>query len=166
MAYHGADVMSRFRSTAILTGVGLALALSGCGEVASTVPRPSVSWYPSTPAPTPGPAKPSASAPAAAAPPQVGQAAQSGLGTPAANFSATDQLAFDPTTLTAKKGGVVQWKNTGTVSHNVTFDAQPSLSSGTLAAGDTWQVQFTTAGTYKFHCTFHPGMNGQITVGG
>jgi plastocyanin len=35
-----------------------------------------------------------------------------------------------------------------------------------LQQGNRWQVQFTTAGTYKYRCTFHPGMTGQITVGG
>ena len=41
----------------------------------------------------------------------------------------------------------------------------PSLTSATLNQGDTWQVKFTVAGTYAYHCTFHPGMDGQLTVG-
>jgi plastocyanin len=65
-----------------------------------------------------------------------------------------------------KKGDVIQWANTGSTAHNVTFDDQQSLTSGTLQQGNTWQVQFTTAGTYKYRCTFHPGMTGQIRVVG
>jgi plastocyanin len=103
---------------------------------------------------------------AAPTPAAVGQAQSTGLGTPAANVAATTQLTFDPTTVTVKKGDVTQWKTTGSTAHNVTFDDQQSLTSGTLQQGDTWQVQFTSAGTYTYHCTFHPGMNGQITVTG
>jgi plastocyanin len=102
----------------------------------------------------------------AAGPAQVGQAQPSGLGTPAQNVAATAQLAFAPTTVAVKSGEVIQWKNTGSAPHNVTFDDQPALTSGILQQGDTWQVQFTTAGTYRYHCTLHAGMNGQITVAG
>jgi plastocyanin len=158
--------MVGLRSTAMLAVVALALALNACGESATTAPA-GVTWYPSTPLPIPGSAQPSASAAATAvAAPAVGQAQRTGLGTPVANVAATDQLAFDPTAVTVTKGGVIQWKDTGSTAHNVTFDDQPSLTSGTLQQGDTWQVQFTTAGTFSYHCTFHPGMNGHITVGG
>ena len=160
--------MVRFRWTAMLAVAGVAGALSGCGGSAPpAAPAAVVTWYPSTPLPSPGQVQPSASAAAAtaAAPAGVGQGQTTGLGTPAVNIAATDQLAFDPTAVTVKTGGVIQWKTTGSTAHNVTFDGQSSLTSGTLQQGDTWQVQFTTAGTYKFHCTFHPGMNGQIAVG-
>jgi plastocyanin len=160
--------MTRSRATALLAGAGLALVLAACGESAtSTAPTAVVTGWP-TPTPLPpGPAQPSASAAATAeATVGVGQAQPSGLGTPAQNVAATAQLAFDPTAVTVKSGDVIQWKNTGSAPHNVTFDDQPALTSGILQQGDTWQVQFTTSGTYKYHCTFHPGMNGQITVSG
>jgi plastocyanin len=160
--------MTRLRGVAMLAGMTLAFGLGACGATpAATAPKVAATWYPSTPIPTPGPARPNASVAAtAAAPPGVGQATNTGLGTPAKSVSATAQLAFNPTAITVKTGQVIQWSNTGNIPHNVTFDSQPSLSSGTLAQGDTWQVQFTSAGTYKYHCTFHPGMNGQVTVGG
>jgi plastocyanin len=172
-----ADVRSRrktlavigFRSTAMLAVVGVALALSACGESATAVaPTGAVTWYPSTPLPSPGPVQRASAAATAAAPipAAAGQAQSTGLGTPAANVAATAQLAFDPTAVAVKKGDVIQWKSTGSAAHNVTFDDQQSLTSGTLQQGNTWQVQITAAGTYKYHCTFHPGMNGQITVGG
>jgi plastocyanin len=158
-----------FRSTAILAVAGVALALTACGEsVTATVPSGSVTWYPSTPLPSPRLVQPSASVAATAAPTLagVGQGQTTGLGTPVANIAATAQLAFAPTAVTVKIGGVIQWKVTGSTAHNVTFDGQSSLTSGTLQQGNTWQVQFTAAGTYMFHCTFHPGMNGQVTVAG
>ncbi len=161
--------MIGFRSTAMLAMAGAALALTACGESATAaVPSGSVTWYPSTPLPSPREVQPSASVAATAAPTPaaVGQAQSTGLGTPVANIAATDQLAFAPTAVTVTKGGVIQWKVTGSTAHNVTFDSQSSLTSGTLQQGNTWQVQFTASGTYSFHCTFHPGMNGQVTVTG
>jgi plastocyanin len=61
-------------------------------------------------------------------------------------------------------GQVVEWDNSGSVAHNVTFDEAPTLTSDTMSSGDKHQVKFTKAGTYSYHCTFHPGMEGQITV--
>lgn len=159
--------VTRLRSTATLAAMAAALVATACGAATATAPAPRVSWFPSTPLPTPGPAEASASVAAtAAAPPGVGLAGSSGIGTASVNVAATGQLSFSPATATVKMGDVIQWKNTGAAPHNVTFDAQPALTSGTLQQGDTWQVQFTVAGTYKYHCTFHPGMNGQVTVGG
>lgn len=153
----------------MLVLAGVAVAVSACGESATAAaPAGSVTWYPSTPLPSPRLVQPSASVAATAAPTSagVGQGQTTGLGTPAANVAATDQLAFAPTAVTVKIGGVIQWKVTGSTAHNVTFDGQSSLTSGTLQQGKTWQVQFTAAGTHMFHCTFHPGMNGQVTVTG
>lgn len=76
----------------------------------------------------------------------------------------TDNLTFSPTSITIKAGQVLQWTNSGTVAHNVTFDAYPEISSDTMNGGDTFEVKFTQPGTYQFHCTFHPGMNGTVTV--
>lgn len=161
--------MIGLRSTVVLAVAGAALAVTACGGSATaTVPSGSVSWYPSTPLPSPrvALATPSAAASTAPTPAAVGQGQSTGLGTPAANIAATSQLSFVPTAVTVTKGSVVQWKNTGSIAHNVTFDSQSALTSGTLQQGNTWQVQFTVAGTYSYHCTFHPGMNGQITVTG
>ncbi|HEX3605427.1 MAG TPA: plastocyanin/azurin family copper-binding protein [Candidatus Dormibacteraeota bacterium] len=76
----------------------------------------------------------------------------------------TSALAFDPTAVTVSAGGVVQWTNAGGPAHNVTFDANPELTSGTMNAGDKYELKFTRAGTYPYHCTFHPGMEGTVTV--
>jgi plastocyanin len=162
--------VTRSRATALLACAGLALVLAACGESATaTAPTAVVTGFPTPTAPPPtlGSAQPSASASATpAAPAAVGQAQSSGLGSPAQNVAATAQLSFDPTAVAVKTGDVIQWKNTGSPPHNVTFDDQPAITSGTLAQGDTWEVKFTTPGTYKYHCTFHPGMDGQVTVGG
>ena len=86
------------------------------------------------------------------------------LGTAAVKVSATDGQKFDPAQTTAKVGDVIEWTNSGSINHTVTFDDQQSLSDPSLSAGGTWQVRFNTAGTYQYHCTIHAGMNGSITV--
>jgi len=86
--------------------------------------------------------------------------------TAAAKLKESDELKFSPTSASVKAGDVVQWDNTGAVAHNVTFDDFQSITSDTMNGGDTYQVKFTKAGSYAFHCTFHPGMEGTITVTG
>ncbi len=86
------------------------------------------------------------------------------LGTAAVQISALDSLKFDPASQTAHVGDIVEWKNTATVTHTVTFDSDPSLSDAALAASGTWQVKFTAAGTYQYHCTIHSQMTGSVTV--
>ena len=86
------------------------------------------------------------------------------LGTPAVHVAATDQLQFSPSTQTLHVGDIVEWMNTGTVEHTVTFDSQPYLSDPTLQPGATWEIKLTQAGTYPYRCTIHPGMNGTLVV--
>jgi plastocyanin len=88
------------------------------------------------------------------------------LGSPAAKISATGQLTFEPAMQQVHVGDVIMWSNTGTVTHTVTFDSEPSLSDLTLAPGGVWEVKFTKAGKYQYHCTIHPGMVGTIVVSG
>lgn len=77
----------------------------------------------------------------------------------------TDQLRFDPASVTVSAGAVVEWVNVGSAPHNVTFDAFPTLNSPTMNGGAHFEVRFTQAGTYQYRCTFHPGMNGSVVVG-
>lgn len=85
--------------------------------------------------------------------------------TPTAVVAETDSLKFSPPTVTVKVGDVVEWRNTGTTPHNVTFDAGPH--SGTMNGGDTYEARFTAPGTFHYHCTFHaPGMAGVVVVTG
>ena len=165
--------MNRLRLTGLTAAVAAAFALSACGTATLTANRPVPSWYPGGEeviTPFPGQATPASGSTAAAATatpaPDVGKGQPSGLGTPAATVSATGGLAFDPASSTVKVGAVVQWTNTGSVPHNVTFAGSEAATSPTLNQGDTWQVTFSAPGTYSYHCTFHPGMNGQLTVTG
>jgi plastocyanin len=73
---------------------------------------------------------------------------------------------FTPKTITIKAGGTVTWTNKeGT--HTVTADDN-SWESPNLNAGKTFSRQFASAGTYRYHCSFHgsPGgdMSGVVNV--
>jgi plastocyanin len=86
------------------------------------------------------------------------------LGSATVKISATTQLTFDPAMQSAHVGDVIQWSNTGSLMHTVTFDSEPSLSDPSLAPGGVWEVKFTTAGTYQYHCSIHSTMVGTIVV--
>jgi plastocyanin len=73
-------------------------------------------------------------------------------------------FAFQPTDVTAKTGQVIAFSNTGAVSHTATLD-NGGCATGTISAGKSDGLVFTTAGTYKFHCSIHPTqMMGTIVV--
>ncbi|MHB8489867.1 MAG: cupredoxin domain-containing protein [Candidatus Dormibacteria bacterium] len=98
-----------------------------------------------------------------------GSAAVSSLGTATETVQATDNLVFVPASSNAAVGDVVEFKNTGSVVHTVTFEDNNDacLTDNTLAPGATWQVKFTQPGTYHYLCTIHaPNMAGVIKVSG
>jgi len=76
---------------------------------------------------------------------------------------------FLPFNVTVHLGWFVQWKNKDDSPHTVTATLIPSgatkFDSGELDSGNTFFVQFTTLGVYKYHCNFHPlWMRGEIVV--
>jgi plastocyanin len=104
-----------------------------------------------------------AASPTAAPTPSVAGEQVSGLAA-AQTVQETDALKFDPGSVTVSTSGVVQWTNSSSAPHNVTFDANPEITSSTMNPGDKYEVRFTRAGQYPYHCTFHPGMNGTVVV--
>jgi plastocyanin len=78
---------------------------------------------------------------------------------------ATDGLVFTPVSATVKVGGVLEFNNSGSVFHNITFAGHGELDQPNFPGGATWEIKFTTAGTYPFVCTIHaPNMKGSVTV--
>ncbi len=87
------------------------------------------------------------------------------LGTAAVIISATDQDTFDPVMQKATLGEIIEWKDDGSVAHNIIFSDDASISDPVIeGGGGVWQVKFTTAGTYQYSCTIHAGMVGTIVV--
>jgi nitrite reductase (NO-forming) len=79
---------------------------------------------------------------------------------------------FVPETLTVSKGTTVTWTNGDSTLHTVTSGSPESGNSGTgtefdssyLAAGKTFQHQFSIPGTFDYYCTLHPYMKGKVVV--
>jgi plastocyanin len=72
-------------------------------------------------------------------------------------------FSFAPQSVTITKNQFVTWKNTGAQTHTATHDTG-TWNTGSIAAGGQGTVYFPTPGTYTYHCTFHPGMTGTVTV--
>jgi plastocyanin len=75
-------------------------------------------------------------------------------------------FAFDAAQVSAPSGTTVWWINcedAGTPSHTSTSDTNV-WASPLLAPGDTYSRQFTTAGSFPYHCTPHPTMKGTVTI--
>jgi len=88
-------------------------------------------------------------------------------------FCMTISNTFTPLSMTVAVGSTVSWENDSSLPHNVTWDTPAGRTAaaagdGTGDIGDfstgTHTRVFATAGTFGFHCTIHPGMNGTLTV--
>lgn len=76
-------------------------------------------------------------------------------------------FAFSPATATINVGDTVTWMNQDSVPHTSTSDATPAVwDSGVLSQGMSFSFTFPTAGTFAYHCTVHPFMQGSVTVSG
>jgi plastocyanin len=75
-------------------------------------------------------------------------------------------FAFDKTTLTAAADKAVTFKitNNGTVEHNLTID-DLAVNKDVEAGESAEQTVTPKAGTYEYHCEYHPSqMKGELTV--
>ncbi len=70
-------------------------------------------------------------------------------------------FAFNPSTIDAKVGEVVAFKNEDSVAHTVNV---AGVDSGQVAPGATFMWKADTAGTFPLKCSIHPAMTGTITV--
>lgn len=75
-------------------------------------------------------------------------------------------FAFNPATITVKKGTKVTWTNQDTAKHDVTPDKESNDFKGSelLAKGEKYEFIFNKTGTYTYHCTPHPHMKGTVIV--
>jgi plastocyanin len=75
-------------------------------------------------------------------------------------------FAFNPSTVTVKTGTVVTWVNQDAAPHAIASDTGSLVpfSSDPLPTGASYNVTFTTPGTYTYHCSIHPSMTGTIVV--
>lgn len=104
----------------------------------------------------------------------------------------TDDLVFEPATVTVAPGTTVVWENVGTIGHTVTayedeipdeatyfasggFDSEQAARSGypeqgEIAGGESYEHTFETEGSFGYFCIPHEsvGMVGtvEVTAGG
>ncbi len=73
-------------------------------------------------------------------------------------------FSFQPAILSVPVGTKVTWHNQDSVGHTVISEDQGLFESRVLASGDKYTFQFNNAGSYKYHCSIHPSMKGEIVV--
>jgi plastocyanin len=70
-------------------------------------------------------------------------------------------ISFTKSTVRISRGASVKWVwKDGSTPHNVTF---ANKHSKTQQSG-SYTLEFAKSGTYRYHCTIHPGMDGKIIV--
>jgi plastocyanin len=73
-------------------------------------------------------------------------------------------IAFKPQSTKLKVGETVTWINEDAVDHDVTATSGATFKSELFGKGKTYAYKATKAGTIKYVCTVHPGMEGTLTV--
>ena len=72
---------------------------------------------------------------------------------------------FAPSTVSVTKGQTVEWDWVdNSAQHSVTADDTSTFDSGLCNAGAKFFVTFNTAGDFKYHCTIHAAMTGDVKV--
>jgi plastocyanin len=88
------------------------------------------------------------------------------------SFVAIDGLSFHPGNLRVIVGSTVLWMNLeGAVSHydpgtHDVVSVDGGARSSPLAKFDTFSFTFSTAGIFRYYCSYHRGMYGLIEVTG
>ena len=73
-------------------------------------------------------------------------------------------FAFAPTTIKVGVGETLTWTNADSIPHTST-SADKGWNSGPIQPGMSFKVAFDKAGTYQYHCSFHPFMQATVVVG-
>jgi len=72
-------------------------------------------------------------------------------------------FAYEPGTLTLKRGTTLEVTNKDSEPHTLTADDK-SFDTGDLNKNHSKTITLTTAGTFHYYCRLHPYMKGTITV--
>lgn len=75
-------------------------------------------------------------------------------------------IQFAPGNVTVKTGETVTWKNDDSVGHDVHAEDGSFASGdpGGIQPGTEFKHEFDKAGTFKYVCEVHPGMEGEVVV--
>jgi 3',5'-cyclic-AMP phosphodiesterase len=87
-----------------------------------------------------------------------------GIAVPAqTNDVAIDNFKFAAPTIAVPVGTTVTWTNRDDVPHNV-VSTDNVFKSPVLDTDQTFSHTFEMPGTFKYYCSLHPRMTGQIVV--
>jgi plastocyanin len=81
----------------------------------------------------------------------------------AAHTVVIENMQFNPPQLTVHPGDRIVWVNKDLFPHTVTADGKV-FDSGSIAADASWGYLAAKKGSFAYNCTFHPTMQGRITV--
>ncbi|HEV3216689.1 MAG TPA: metallophosphoesterase [Vicinamibacterales bacterium] len=77
---------------------------------------------------------------------------------------AVDNFSFAPAITAVPVGTMVTWTNRDDVPHNI-VSTEKKFASPVLDTDQAFSHTFDVAGTYKYYCSLHPKMTGQLLVG-
>lgn len=75
------------------------------------------------------------------------------------NMVTISGFAFNPPTLKVKIGDTITWTNQDGTNHTVTGS---DFQSNPIGKDQTYTHTFSQAGTFSYHCSIHPSMQGEI----
>ncbi len=128
--------------SAALLGAGVLAGCGGSGEVATGAVRT-----------TPAAAMTSAATTPAARP----------AGGTTARIAIAD-FDYSPRRTVVRPGTRVTWTNRDAANHTVTFDTGAQRDLGSQSHGASRSFRFAHAGSFAYHCDFHPNMHGTVVV--
>ena len=82
---------------------------------------------------------------------------------PAASEVKIDNFSFSTPSLTVKAGTEVTWVNRDDIPHTVASD-DGVFRSKALDTDDKYSFKFEKPGTYRYYCSIHPKMTGEVVV--
>jgi plastocyanin len=71
--------------------------------------------------------------------------------------------AYSPNPISVSVGTTIMWVNNDSTAHTATSN-NGAFDTGAISAGGSFSKQFSTAGSFPYHCSFHPGMVATINV--
>jgi plastocyanin len=84
-----------------------------------------------------------------------------GAAAPVTHTVVIDATSYRPARLAVRRGDTVVWVNKDVIPHTATATST-AFDSKVLAAGASWRLTVTAAGTTDYRCLFHPTMTGRI----
>ena len=163
--YSPLQALFLFSACVILAGCGYTTPPATDTQVPTTNTVPTVTSPPvTTPEPVPTVVPTPEPAPTAVTPtPKPAVITPKPKSVPQPVSISIQNFAFSSGNLTVAAGTRVTWTNKDSMGHTVTSDSG-AFDSGSLANGASYSFTFDQAGTFAYHCAFHPSMTATIVV--